>query len=51
MPNAWVEHIKKYAKNTNLSYSCDLSTPGSKNNFCKIIDNSNNNRKSNNILE
>ncbi len=35
MPNAWVEHIKKYAKDNNLSYVCALSTPECKNTYVK----------------
>ncbi len=30
MPNAWVEHIKKYAKDNNVSYGCALSMPDCK---------------------
>jgi hypothetical protein len=25
MPNAWVEHVKKYAKDNNISYGCAIS--------------------------
>ena len=32
MPNAWVEHIKKYAKD-NKSYGCTLSMPDCKDNY------------------
>ena len=32
--NAWVEHIKKYAKDNNVSYGCALSLPDCKNS-CK----------------
>ena len=35
MPNAWVEHIKKYAKDNILSYVCALSTPECKNTYVK----------------
>ena len=35
MPNAWVEHIKKYAKENNLSYGCALSMPDCKNSCYK----------------
>ena len=31
MPNAWVEHIKKYAKENNLSYGCALVIKKQKN--------------------
>jgi hypothetical protein len=27
MPNAWVEHVRQYASNNDLSYACALSTP------------------------
>ena len=35
MVNPWVEHIKKYAKDHNLSYGCALSTPECKNTYSK----------------
>ena len=35
MTNPWVEHIKKYAKDHNLSYGCALSTPECKNTYSK----------------
>jgi hypothetical protein len=35
MPNAWVEHIKKYAKYNNGSYGCALSMPDCKNSYKK----------------
>ena len=35
MTNPWVEHIKKYAKDNNLSYGCALSTPECKNTYRK----------------
>ena len=35
MVNPWVEHIKKYAKDNNLSYGCALSTPECKNTYSK----------------
>ena len=35
MPNAWVEHIKKYAKENNLSYSCAMTMPDCKNSYKK----------------
>jgi hypothetical protein len=35
MPNAWVEHIKKYAKKNNLSYSCAMTMPDCKNSYKK----------------
>ena len=33
MPNKWIEHVKQYAKDNNLSYGCSLSCP----NLKKII--------------
>jgi hypothetical protein len=27
MPNAWVEHIKQFAKDNNVSFGCALSMP------------------------
>ncbi len=33
MTNPWVEHIKKYAKDHNISYGCALSTPECKNTY------------------
>ncbi len=35
MTNPWVEHIKKNAKDNNLSYGCALSTPECKNTYSK----------------
>jgi hypothetical protein len=35
MTNPWVEHIKKYAKDNNISYGCALSTPECKNTYRK----------------
>ena len=37
MTNPWVEHIKKYAKDNNLSYGCALSTPECKNTYKKAL--------------
>jgi hypothetical protein len=37
MTNAWIEHIKKYAKDNNLSYGCALSTPECKNTYKKDL--------------
>lgn len=25
MPNAWIEHVRKYAKDNNVSYACAVS--------------------------
>lgn len=33
--NAWVEHVRKYAEDHNLSYFCALSEPGCKNSYKK----------------
>jgi len=30
MPNKWVEHVKRYSKNNNLSYGCAVSDPNCK---------------------
>jgi hypothetical protein len=27
MPNAWIQHVKKFAADKNISYSCALSMP------------------------
>ena len=35
MSNAWVEHLKKYAKDNNVSYGCALSMPDCKNSCYK----------------
>ena len=35
MVNLWVEHIRQYAKDNNLSYACALSTPQCKNTYIK----------------
>ena len=35
MANAWVEHIKKYAKDNNVSYGCALSMPDCKASYQK----------------
>ena len=37
MTNPWVEHVKKYAKDNNLSYGCALSTPECKNTYKKAL--------------
>ncbi len=38
MPNAWVTHVKKFAANNNVSYSCAISMQ----NVNKVIKNKNN---------
>jgi hypothetical protein len=35
MTNSWIDHIRKYAKDNNLSYACALSTPQCKNTYNK----------------
>ena len=35
MSNAWVEHLKKYAKDNNVSYGSALNLPDCKNSFTK----------------
>ena len=36
MPNAWVEHIKQFAKGNNVSYGCALWMPECKDSYKKI---------------
>ena len=33
MPNAWIEHVRTYASDHNLSYACALSTPACKESY------------------
>jgi len=33
MSNPWIEHVKKYASQHNLSYACALSTPECKESY------------------
>ena len=35
MVNKWIEHIRKYAKDNNLSYGCALSDPKCKSSYIK----------------
>ena len=35
MPNAWVTHVKKFAANNNVSYSCAVSMPECKQSYKK----------------
>ena len=37
MANSWIEHIRKYAKDNNLSYGCALSSPDCKNTYNKPL--------------
>ena len=36
MPNSWINHVKKYAKENNLSYACALSQPDIKDGYEKV---------------
>ena len=33
MPNAWVEHVKKFAKENNETYGCAISNPKCKESY------------------
>ena len=35
--NKWIDHVKKYAKENNLTYACALSHPNVKTNYEKVI--------------
>ena len=35
MANSWVEHIKKFAKDNNITYGCALSDPRCKADYAK----------------
>ena len=35
MPNAWVTHVKTFAANSNVSYSCAISMPECKQSYKK----------------
>ena len=37
MGNKWIDHVRKYAKEHNLTYACALSQPDIKNNYEKVI--------------
>ena len=37
MTNKWIEHVRKYAKDNNISYACALSTPECKNTYIKPL--------------
>ena len=45
MVNLWVEHIRQYAKDNNLSYACALSTPQCKNTYIKTSSKSTSKKK------
>ncbi len=36
MANTWVEHIKKWSKDNNMSYGCALSNPKCKEDYAKM---------------
>ena len=42
--NKWIDHVKKYAKENNLSYACALSQPNVKTNYEKVIKKVENNK-------
>jgi hypothetical protein len=42
--NKWIDHVKKYAKEHNLSYACALSQKDIKNNYEKVIKKVENNK-------
>lgn len=35
MPNAWIEHVRKYARDNNISYGCAVSNPECKASYAK----------------
>ena len=35
--NKWINHVKNYAHENNLSYACALSQPNVKTNYEKVI--------------
>jgi hypothetical protein len=37
MPNAWIEHIKQFSKDNNVSYGCALSMPECKDSYKKKL--------------
>ena len=37
MPNAWITHVKNFAKENNKSYGCDISDPACKNSYEKVV--------------
>ena len=37
MPNKWIQHIKKYSKEHNVTYACALSQPNIKDGYEKVI--------------
>ena len=42
--NKWINHVKNYANENNLSYACALSQPDIKNNYEKVIKKLENNK-------
>ena len=37
MPNKWIEHVKKYAKDNNLSFGCALTCPNLKKDYIPVL--------------
>ena len=37
MPNAWITHVKNFAKENNKSYGCAISDPACKNSYEKVV--------------
>lgn len=37
MSNKWVQHVKQFAKNNNISYACALTHPNIKDGYEKVI--------------
>ena len=45
MPNKWVEHVEKIAKDNNISYGCAVSDPKCKNSYKTTNDQKTENKK------
>ena len=37
MPNKWIQHVRSYAKEHNVTYACALSQPNIKDGYEKVI--------------
>ena len=37
MTNKWIEHVKKYAKDNNLSYGCAFTCPNLKKDYIPVV--------------
>ena len=37
MPNAWITHVKNFAKENNKSYGCAISDPACKNSYERVV--------------